>query len=187
MYAANGKAFDAEELFETICKSAQWYARNCGGSLTSSDVKEMISRAGERMVKSFHTYDPSRPIGPWLMRTVINAGRDILEEKSREKKMLLGYAAEYRVGERANNVRPLRAFRPDYIEDEESRIDSEALYRDYLDALDDERREIMSMKFAGYKSGEIAEELGIPANRVYKVIHEENMHLAAMGPVLRSA
>ena len=169
-FSADGKAVSLDELIRIANEMARWFASKRGHSLSEEDVEDLAGQAIADAYEHIGKYDSSRsPLRTWIGTIVFNAGCDMIRKQV--------HNAETRHA-LADNHRHCGVH---YAPDIESEYDEKCLRRDmgrYFKSLDSRNYRIMRMYSDGYKSGEIARELGLTEASVYGVVCREKKRLA---------
>ena len=166
--SADGKRYSVSALVNKVRSLAEWYARKRGHSMGEEDVKDLVGEVNLLIAMYFtKKYDSTKsPVEAWLSSIVYNEGSDMLK-KIISKENFLRSAKETFVDE-------------PYSEGVESELitkESRKEWNRYLSSVDEQKRSCMQMHYEGYKSGEIAEKLSMPKDKVYRTVCREKKAL----------
>ena len=166
--SADGKRYSVSALVNKVRSLAEWYARNWGHSMREEDVEEVVGEVNLLIAMYFtQKYDSTKsPVEAWLRRIVFHEGSDMLR-KIISKDNFLRNAKDSFVEE-------------PYSEGVESELIAKETRKEwnrYLSSVDEQKRSCMQMHYEGYKSGEIAEKLGISDDKVYRTVCREKKAL----------
>lgn len=166
--SADGKRYSVKALVNKVRSLAEWYARHWGHSMREEDVKDLEGEANVLIALYFtEKYDSTKgSLDAWLRRIIFREGSDMLRRIISEENFL-------------RRAREAYVDEP-YSEGVESELiakETRAEWNSYLSSVDEEKRSCMQMHYEGYKSGEIADKLGIPDDKVYRTVCREKKAL----------
>ena len=123
-----------------------------------------------RAERSFSSYDPSRPFGPWILRIAANTCIDELRRRKREQRLFEPLDEETQTREPAMDLHsPLTQL----LVEEERRV-----VRQALRGLPLRERTVVSLRYEAEMSyDEIGRAVGLPANHVGVLIHRAKVLL----------
>ena len=170
IYSADGKCFSLKEILNDIRIMIAGYARKRGRSMKEAHLADLFSIMEEKVAVEFSAkYSTSQgPLKPWLSRIVTNEGNDLLRRIIREQEAL-----------KASEKQKVKRYDAD-ADDELNYGELKSRWERFLATLEGEKRIIMQWSSEGMKPREIAEELGIPAEKVHRTLCRERNRFAEL-------
>lgn len=168
MLSADGKNFSIRAISATIYDMAHRFAHTKGHSMDEYDIENLAQDVWTKVWSNFFTkYDSTKaPVEAWLWKIVWREGCDNLRDIIQNDLLHTGGMDEC-----------LEVASYDNIEETVNSHFQATAWSRHIAAMDETKRKCMQMYADGYKSGEIAEILGIPADKVYRDICREKKKL----------
>ncbi len=168
--SADGKPFSVPALLSMVSSMATSYVRYKGYSMQMEDIQEVVSEVSLIISQKFSTrYNTSKgSVDAWLFRIVCNEVNTVMHQ----------------IISRMNKLSALQ----DYYGNERLSEDADAWliasetkkeFDNYLSSVSVFKSSCMSLRYEGYESGEIADELGVDDNKIYRTVHRERKVLKA--------
>jgi RNA polymerase sigma-70 factor (ECF subfamily) len=142
---------------------------------SQSEAEDASQEVFLRIHKAFETYDPTRPLTPWVSRITYNVCLQRLRKVKRE-----GPRANPETLDRMENGRALP-------EDEAAGREATGLLLDALDQLSAQDQALLTLRYReGLSDSEVAEAVGMPVNTVKTRIFRARSTLKKrLAPMLR--
>lgn len=168
--AANGTTSDYQSIFEGILQNITRFAERGGRKLRREDIEDMAQDAFTRAVMYHGSFDPDRCTKPqgFGYRIAENSKADLM---NRLKKQAATFTDLEYCDKDGDEYVPyhIAGYRVDEFEADRAveQAEMEDLINETIGRLNEGYQELMKLYFQGYKTGEIAEELGLDPDVAY--------------------
>ena len=168
--AANGATSNYQDIFEGILRNVSYFAAHSGKRLSREDLEDMAQDAFTRAVMYHGSFDPDKCAKPqgFGNRIAENSKADLM---NRLKKRAATFTGLEYCDEDGDEYVPyhIAGYRGAEFEADRAveQAEMEELISETIGRLNEGYQELMKMYFQGYKTGEIAEELGLDPDVAY--------------------